>query len=499
MIDILTNPKRRKNLFYYFIFALLCLPFVFLDPSFLGGAGSVAGYAAKVNDNYISIYEHRSQVDQLTRFYSQVYGPEFGQSINQRRQLAAQALQQLVSEELITQKAHEYGLYVSDLEVAETIRSIEGFQRDGIFQKDIYDAFLKNSRVSAGEFEKRLRKQLISQKVRAYFMDTLVENNLEREKNQALDTYKRKVSYLKIQPDQLKTQLKISQEDVEQAMANPDMKKEIQDYFAKNKESYQQEEQVRARHILFRASSEEEFAQANKKAKELRDELNQQNFADKAKEISEDPGTKKRGGDLGYFARGAMVPEFEQTAFSMKVGEISEPVKTAFGYHLLLLEDKKSAKEVRFADVEEKVTKAYLAEKKAKDLIANLEQYVEQKDLQAINQLAEQEGWNWETTKEFDLEGRNLGSLAEVDRFLLTAFSLSKEQPLAGRLLRSGDERYLVRYESSAEQKVEPTSDKPEDEMLGPNRSPIAMRLMDQWLQEVSQQAKIVTNESLLR
>lgn len=111
---------------------------------------------------------------------------------------------------------------------------------------------------------------------------------------------------------------------------------EIADFFEENKESLAQGEQVSARHIL--VETEEEAEDIRKKLLEGGD------FAELAKEYSLDEGTKIVGGSLGYFSRGKNVPSFDEAAFSLEKGEISEPVKTDFGYHIIQVEDKKEAK-----------------------------------------------------------------------------------------------------------------------------------------------------------
>lgn len=111
---------------------------------------------------------------------------------------------------------------------------------------------------------------------------------------------------------------------------------EIAKYYEENKESFSQKEQVDASHIL---------VESEEKAKEVRKKLvDGEDRVEIAKEYSTDPGSKDSGGDLGFFDRGKMVPEFEEAAFSMKVGEISQPIKTEHGYHVIIVNDKKEAK-----------------------------------------------------------------------------------------------------------------------------------------------------------
>lgn len=117
---------------------------------------------------------------------------------------------------------------------------------------------------------------------------------------------------------------------------------EIETYFEENKEAFNVEEQVEARHILV-----EDEKTANEIVQKLEDG---EDFAELAKEYSTDEGSGALGGDLGFFTRGRMVPEFEEKAFSLKVGEISEPVKSEYGYHIIEVLDKKEAKDAVFED-----------------------------------------------------------------------------------------------------------------------------------------------------
>ena len=110
---------------------------------------------------------------------------------------------------------------------------------------------------------------------------------------------------------------------------------EVKAFFEENKEDFAQEEQVKARHIL---------VATEKEAQEIKDKLAKgEDFAALAKEYSTDDSTKNNGGQLGFFNRGDMVPEFEKAAFALAVGEISAPVKTEYGYHLIKVEEKKEA------------------------------------------------------------------------------------------------------------------------------------------------------------
>jgi foldase protein PrsA len=122
---------------------------------------------------------------------------------------------------------------------------------------------------------------------------------------------------------------------------------DIQSYYNENQYSFSTPEQVRASHILVETEAEADALYTQLK--------NGADFAELAKEKSIDTGSGVSGGDLDYFERGTMVPEFENAAFSLKVGEISEPVQSEYGYHLILVTDHKAAVTKSLEDVKEQI------------------------------------------------------------------------------------------------------------------------------------------------
>lgn len=143
--------------------------------------------------------------------------------------------------------------------------------------------------------------------------------------------------------------------------------KTIEKYYQEHKDRYQEPEAVRARHILIevpQGATKEQEAQALKKAEEIRQRaLKGEDFAKLAEKYSADPGSRKKGGDLGFFTRGQMVKEFEDVAFSLKPGEISKPVRTAFGYHIIKVEAHRPAKQKTLAEVKDQIKEEIIQER----------------------------------------------------------------------------------------------------------------------------------------
>jgi foldase protein PrsA len=130
---------------------------------------------------------------------------------------------------------------------------------------------------------------------------------------------------------------------------------EMKTYFDENKDSFAEAEQIKASHIL---------VPDEKTANEVKQKLNDGgDFAELAKDYSTDDSTKDSGGDLGYFAKGTMVSEFEDVAFRLAVDQVSKPVKTEFGYHIIKVEAKKKAKEANYNDSKEEIKETLVDQK----------------------------------------------------------------------------------------------------------------------------------------
>ncbi|MED3551297.1 peptidylprolyl isomerase [Cytobacillus praedii] len=211
-------------------------------------------------------------------------------------QYGSEALDSLITEKIISQEKKKEKIKVSKEELdAEMTAYMESYGG-----KDAFEEILANNGVERSTIEKNIENYLVTKKL-------------------------------------LEPRIKITDE-------------EMKEYFEENKDSYAQAEQVQASHILV----EDEVT-----AKEVRKKLDEgKDFTELAAEYSTDTSNSNSGGDLGYFARGEMVSEFEDAAFALEKGKISNPVKTEHGYHIIKVTDKKKAKEAVFDDVKEEIKTA---------------------------------------------------------------------------------------------------------------------------------------------
>ncbi|WP_240190037.1 peptidylprolyl isomerase [Bacillus sp. P14.5] len=246
-------------------------------------------------------------------------------------------------DELYTMMVDQYGEAALDTLIADKIVELESGKRDVAVE------------------ESEIQEEL--EKIRSSYEDEEAFNEALASSGASLDSVKENIKSYLLTEKLLKDRVTITDE-------------QIKEYFETNKETFAQQEQVQASHILV----EDEAA-----AKEVKEKLdNGGDFAQLAKEYSTDTSNAESGGELGFFSKGDMVAEFEEKAFAMKTDEISDPVKTEFGYHIIQVTDKKNAKEAVLEDHKEEVKEilfdqalqteypAWLQEKKEDYKIENL-------------------------------------------------------------------------------------------------------------------------------
>jgi parvulin-like peptidyl-prolyl isomerase len=224
----------------------------------------------------------------------------------------------------------------------------------------VFDALLKRGKLSDADVDAeiaKLKKQFPTQEA---FDAQLKEAGQTPDKlNSALRTMLQQQRWMQ-------SQLKDSD-----AVTDDDAKK----FYDANTEEFKNPEQVKASHILFMVNKDdsEEVVKAKEAAakKAAARAKKGEDFTKLAKELSEEPGAKEAGGDLGFFSKDRMVPEFAEVAFSEKPGEISAPVRTQFGWHIIKVTDKKPAGTVPFEEVKDQIA-AYLKSTKQREAIQGI-------------------------------------------------------------------------------------------------------------------------------
>jgi peptidyl-prolyl cis-trans isomerase D len=341
------------------IVALIALPFAFWGiQSYVTGGG--AQYVAKVNDAEISARELDFNVSQQKQKLQQQYG---GKLPFEENVLKRQVLEQLVNRKIIEGSTYDNGYRISDAQLSGNIKAI--FTRDGQFDRDLFDRVLQSRGRSVSQFEYELRTEMRVLQMRDALVNTTLVTDEEARKLAALEDQIRNVRLVNFNVDSYTPGVIVTEEDINDAyetraqqfmlpekvsieyveltndQLTADLKIDEQkinqmydDYVA----SVSQKEKRKASHILLKTG--DDINAARSKLQDIKQQLaNGALFEDLARENSEDPGSAKQGGDLGWVEAGQMVKPFEDALFSMNKGEVGDIVESQFGLHLIKLVD----------------------------------------------------------------------------------------------------------------------------------------------------------------
>jgi peptidyl-prolyl cis-trans isomerase D len=345
MFDFVRNNKRLIQI----ILAMVTLPFAFWGIESYTKAFNSSQDVAEVAGQKISLQEFaQTQRDQQERLRSML-GRNFDPALLDTPEQRSELLDGLIQQRLLVRQAVKSNLTVSDVQLREIIAALPVFQENGHFSKARYDALLRAQGMNDVAFEARLRQDLLLQQINGAVVESGLVAKSQIDRLIRIQGQLREVS-----------EAVISFEKFAAAVKPADAA--VKAYYDGHQAEFQLPELVRAAYVVlnadallaFESVTEEDMrawfdangrakfeqrAAARKKAEELLAQLRAapDRFAELAKQQSQDPGSKDNGGDLGYFARGAMVKPFEDAVFKLKEGELSGLVESDFGFHIIKL------------------------------------------------------------------------------------------------------------------------------------------------------------------
>lgn len=369
-----TIRDKTQGIFATFILILVVVPFALWGINSYFDSGSKIN-VARAGDIDISQVKYRREMDRLRgRVEPAVLdNPQFKQRV----------LDSLIDEALLAHDAEKQGYRLSDARLAQTIRGLPYFQREGKFDSTLYEATLRREGMSPHEFETRIREEGLMVQVQAGLTESGMVTSSDAVELARLLSQQRETAYVVLSPETFMSQTSVSAQEVEQ-------------YYSSHTELFQIPEQVRVEYLRFSAGdlnaggqpTEDELKRAYSDeaaryvvpekrrashiliplpAKATDDQTKQTlakiddvarqaragtDFATLAKKYSADSATAGQGGDLGEVRRGGALPkELETAVYSLKPGEISQPVRSTYGYHLVKLTGLVPEKRKPFADV----------------------------------------------------------------------------------------------------------------------------------------------------
>lgn len=387
------------------------------------------------------------QEEQLRRQLGDQYDPKL---LDERLNLDAMAANQLAQFAILANEAERLGLRVTDDELRDVIRNVPGLQdENGKLSLERYRQFVQFEYGTERLFLDEVRIQLLAQKALALLADgaTVSEAEARDALRRRLETVQ--LAYVAIDTTHLPDGVEITDAQVDELIAKDEPR--LRTFYDQSPQRYHQPEQVRARHILLRVPKDatpEQSAAIEKQMLDLRARIEQgEDFAKLADERSEDPGSKGRGGDLGFFGRGQMTPPFEAAAFALEPGQLSPVVRTDFGFHLIRTEAKKPAQETSYEQAQRDIARELVASDVAKAEARKRADAISAAVAagKSVEDAARDEGLTLERTDK--LTRRDDGSvpgLGPVDDLLEVAFALPEGRSSSPRVFVAGQKLVLV-------------------------------------------------------
>lgn len=379
--------SHSKSRVIQLVFFLIIAVFVLWGVEAVVSGGSPLTTIATVNGRPIEqISVQRAELN-LSQAYREAYRGNMTPEMKQALNLRQRALDGLIDRMVLVDQAHQLGLVVDDQELRDDLIDNPSFQLGGRFSKDQYMRVLRSVGMTPGDYESARRDDLAAERLQGVIGDNVSVSDADVRDDILSREEKRSVRFVKFAAAELTGAVEVADADLEmyyeankarynepekakvELLAYPTDKfqdgievteEEIAEHYEANLSTlYTQPHEVNARHILIRVArdaDDETKAQARTRADEVKQKVDAgADFAALATEFSEDPGSKEKGGELGWFPRGRMVGPFEDAAFGLKPGEVSGVVESPFGFNIIKVEDVREERQKPLDEVREEI------------------------------------------------------------------------------------------------------------------------------------------------
>jgi peptidyl-prolyl cis-trans isomerase D len=408
MFDLFRSREKSVRILLGALLVVVALSMLtYLIPNYDTGSRGNETVVARVGDELITTIDVQKAVQTVVK--GRQLPPDMLASY------IPQIIENMVTERAVAYQAERMGIQITDADVADAIRTqIPSLFPEGKFVgKEAYAGMLAQQNVSIKEFEHELKRSLLLSRLRNLASEGVIALPAEIEAEYRRRNDKTKVEYVRLINDKYRAEINVTDADLQrqfqydgskyrqpekrsmsilvadQAKVTENLtlnEAELLRAYEQNKESYRVPDRVKVRHILLKTN--EKPASEEPKIKARAEELLKQikaggNFSELAKKNSEDTGSAEKGGELpDWVTKGQTVPEFEKTAFAMNPGQTSDLVKTQYGYHILQLLQKETARLKPLAEVRNELTEAYKKQRGSEimEQIANRAQSELQKD-----------------------------------------------------------------------------------------------------------------------
>jgi len=440
--------ERAQGWVAWFIVGLISIPFALWGVnSYLTGPSDVI--VANVNGQEIQQVEYQKALQQYRDRMRNMMGENFDPAMFEGQAVKQNVLEGLIEQKLLIMAGHDLGQHVTDQTLFKIIKSTAAFQKEGQFDDDVYSMTLARVGLNPAQYEAQLRQDVLTQELAENTQRSTIVSDNDLNTVLRLENQSREIAYGVVDLQEQLKQVEITDDAVrayydehlahylapEQMVVDyvelsvDELSKNItvdeqslKTFYDKNKDQFVGPEQRQASHILI----EGDDAKTKSTLESIQQRLKQgEDFAKLATELSQDTGSATEGGDLGLFQRGVMDPAFEEAVFSMSnVGEVSEPVKTEFGYHLIKLTAIQTPEGKTYGDARDQVEALY-RQHKAEDLFFELAEKLANLSYENPDNLdvvAEELSLTVKTSSAFMRDGNKIG-IATNEKVASVAFS----------------------------------------------------------------------------
>jgi peptidyl-prolyl cis-trans isomerase D len=384
--------RRHRRWLYVFLWLVIAAFIVLYIPAFQGeSAGSPGETLAKVGGEPISVGEYQRQYQRQRAFYERMYqGRGIDPAMLRRLGLEEQVFQSLVEDRLVRLESKRLGLDVPDAAVSRMLATAPDFQENGRFMGSAeIKRRLELQGVTVPEFEDSLRRKMLRDQLQGLITGGAGVSSTEAEKEFRRRNEQVKLEYVLVDVARFRTEATASDDEVKarfetrrEALRLPEKRvasyllvdgdvlrsrvtvtdRDLEAYYQEHREEFKQEEQACALHVLVKVKADPAAKEghADPEAKKIAEGVLAQikaggDFAEIAKKSSEDAGSASRGGDLGCFPRGRMVPQFDNAVWALEPGQTSDLVKSSFGYHVIRLVSRQEEQIPTLSAVKERI------------------------------------------------------------------------------------------------------------------------------------------------
>lgn len=377
---------RAQGIIVWTIVGLIIITFALFGlSSYL--SGTAKSVVATVNGVEISETELLREYQNAQQRLQQMLGENYRADLFNEQIMKQQVLEGLIQRELINQYLDEENYHVAPQQVVAALQKMPAFHdANGEFSTENYRKVLSLQGIPQEVFESQLARDIANENLRNSIMRATFVTGSEEQRYQSLQEQQRKIGYLRIPPQRYIDQIEVSKEEIATYYQNhpdefstpeqvrvdyielnlADLAKqvdvtdaEVKDYYEQHQENYiNRQEQRKVRHILVKVEADVDDQTAREKIQAIATRVQSgEDFAEIAKAESQDPGSASQGGDLGFISLGMMDKAFEQAAFQLEQNELSQPVRTRFGYHLIQVTEIKPLELKPFDEVKTQIRK----------------------------------------------------------------------------------------------------------------------------------------------